>query len=315
MKSTKLFIQIPCFNEEITLPVVLNDLPRQLPGISKIFILVVDDGSGDNTTQVAVDNNVDYVLQHDKRRGLAKTFSAGIDACLYLGADIIINIDGDNQYPGYEIENLIRPILHKKADIVIGDRNNAKEHSLQLGKRLVHRIGDPFIRFFSRLDVKDPTCGFRAFSRSAAAKIRVYTSFSYSIETLIQLGTQDVRLKNIPIMTNKPLRASRLSNSILGYLFNHGISIFCTLLMYRRSVIFSSISLLIISFSLTLKISFWTAFIGLLTALLFMGGLTSNLLVMRGSIQNRERFRTWKNAKDERLESLKTTKIFRLNTD
>ena len=211
---TKLIVQIPCYNEEKTLPQTVSDIPRQIDGIDEVKILVIDDGSTDRTVEVAEEIGVDYIIKNTHNIGLARTFHEGLVACLSLGADIIVNTDGDNQYKGQDIPKLIAPILKGEAEIVIGDREtDTIPHFSPLKKRL-QKIGSVVVRMLSETDVQDPVSGFRAFSREAAMKMNVLSPFSYTIETVIQAGKKHITIKSVPIGTNPKTRESRLFKSI-----------------------------------------------------------------------------------------------------
>ncbi len=214
----KLLIQIPCHNEERTLPVTLADLPKQITGVDAIEILVIDDGSTDHTLDVARQLGVDHVVSFAARRGLAKAFMAGLDACLECGADIIVNTDGDNQYCGADVEKLVQPILAGHADMVVGCRPIEDiGHFSWVKKRLQH-WGSRTVRGLSGLDVPDATSGFRAFSREAALRLNIISDFTYTIETLVQAGKKNIATMWVPVRVNDPLRESRLFTGIPQYL-------------------------------------------------------------------------------------------------
>lgn len=214
----KLIVQIPCLNEEKTLPITVSDIPRQVEGIDEVEILVIDDGSTDRTVEAAQEAGVDHIVRFPKRKGLAKAFMAGIDACLRLGADIIVNTDADNQYEGSDIPKLIQPILEGKAEMVIGDRQvDTISHFSPMKKRL-QKIGSWVVRQVSHTQVSDTTSGFRAYSREAALNINVLSWFSYTLETIIQAGSKDIAIENVTVGVNEQLRESRLSSSTGAYL-------------------------------------------------------------------------------------------------
>ncbi|SHE68908.1 Glycosyltransferase involved in cell wall bisynthesis [Desulforamulus putei DSM 12395] len=229
----KLIVQIPCFNEEKTLPFTIRDIPRKIPGIDKVEILIIDDGSTDRTIEVAKKLGVDHIISNGINKGLAKTFSIGIDACLKLGADIIVNTDGDNQYNGRDIPKLITPILEGKADVVIGDRQTDTIKHFSFLKKKLQKLGSFIVRKASRTNVRDAASGFRAFSREAALHLNVISDFSYTMETLIALGRKKLNIIDVPINTNERLRESRLFKGMLSYINRSGGTIVRTYCMYR----------------------------------------------------------------------------------
>ena len=229
----KLIIQIPCFNEAETLEVTLNDLPKHIDGIDEIEYLIIDDGSHDNTAEVAKKWGVHYVVRFRRNKGLAKGFMAGLDACLKNGADIIVNTDADNQYCGADIETLVRPILDKKAHIVIGERPiDDTEHFTPLKKKLQH-FGSWVVRKASKTTIPDAPSGFRAYSREAAMRINVINDYTYTLETIVQSGREKMAVMSVPIRTTPELRESRLFHSMWGYIKKSMLTIVRTYLMYR----------------------------------------------------------------------------------
>ncbi|MEL6955454.1 MAG: glycosyltransferase family 2 protein [Pseudomonadota bacterium] len=215
---TKLIVQIPCLNEAETLPQTLADIPRDIPGISRVEVLVIDDGSMDGTRDIAIAHGVDHVISNPVNKGLAYSFQRGIDACLARGADIIVNTDGDNQYCGADIVALVAPVLSGRADIVVGDRKTGQiEHFSSLKKRL-QRLGTTFVSQMAEADVRDAVSGFRAFSADAARALTVRSSFSYTTETLIQAGKKRLTIASVPVRTNPVARPSRLFRSIPQFL-------------------------------------------------------------------------------------------------
>jgi len=228
---TKLIIQIPCFNEEKSLPVTLKELPRKLPGVEKIEWLIVDDGSTDRTIEVALSLGVDHVVRLIRHQGLAKGFMAGIQACVEKGADIIVNTDADNQYFAGDIIKLVQPILDGKAEIVVGERPITEIKHFSPLKKLFQRWGSWMVRKVSQTDIPDAPSGFRAISREAAMRMHVFSEYTYTIETIIQAGQHGMAIMSVPIRTNDFLRKSRLIHSIPAYLarsFNTIIRIFMT---------------------------------------------------------------------------------------
>ena len=214
----KLIIQIPCFNEEETLPLTVADIPRKIDGVDEIELLIIDDGSSDRTIEVARELGVDHIVRNKSNMGLARTFRRGLDACLHAGADIIVNTDGDNQYAGQDIPKLIRPILEERADIVIGDRQTDKIPHFSPFKKKLQRLGSAVVRKLAGVWVPDAVSGFRAFSREAALRTNIVSPFSYTIETVIQAGKKDMAVESIPVRTNPKTRESRLFKSMPAFI-------------------------------------------------------------------------------------------------
>jgi glycosyltransferase involved in cell wall biosynthesis len=234
----KLIVQIPCFDEQETLPETLAELPREIPGIDEVEWLVVDDGSGDRTVEVARENGVDHVVRLTNNKGLAAAFQAGLDACLKLGADVIVNTDADNQYVGADIPKLLEPILAGQADMVIGDRETDQiEHFSPLKKRL-QRLGSAVVRRASGTNVPDTTSGFRAYNREAALQLQVVSTFTYTLETIIQAGKQTVAVDHVPVRTNPKTRDSRLFPSMSAYVRRNTVSIFRIYSLYEPLRVF-----------------------------------------------------------------------------
>ena len=238
----KLIIQVPCYNEAETLEIALNDLPKHIDGIDTIEYLIINDGSADNTVEVAKNWGVNYVVNFKQNKGLAKGFMAGLDACLRNGADIIVNTDADNQYCGDDIEKLVRPILDEKADIVIGERpidNTA--HFSPLKKKLQH-LGSWTVRVASHSDIPDAPSGFRAYSREAAMRLNVVNEYTYTLETIVQAGRTKMAMTSVPIRTNAELRPSRLFSSMFGYIKKSMLTIIRAYMMYKPLMAFTTLS-------------------------------------------------------------------------
>lgn len=239
----KLIVQIPCYNEESTLPETVRDIPRQIQGIDAVEILVVDDGSTDRTVAVAREIGVDHIVQNINNKGLAAAFLAGLDACLRRGADIIVNTDGDNQYRGGDIGALVAPILKGEADLVIGDRRTDTIAHFSGPKRRLQWLGSMVVRLLSQTDVADAVSGFRAFSREAAMKMNVVSRFTYTIETVIQAGKQQLAVASVPIGTNEQRRESRLIDSVPRFIGRSIATMIRTYTMYKPLRVFTYIGL------------------------------------------------------------------------
>ena len=240
----KLIIQVPCLNEAETLEIALDALPKHIDGIDEIEYLIINDGSQDNTVEVAKKWGINYVVNFRRNKGLAKGFMAGLDACLRNGADIIVNTDADNQYCGDDIEKLVRPILEEKADIVIGERPiDATEHFSPLKKKLQH-LGSWTVRVASNSDIPDAPSGFRAYSREAAMRLNVTNEYTYTLETIIQAGHQKIAMESVPIRTNAELRKSRLFSSMFGYVKRSMVTIIRSFIMYKPLRFFGTIGIL-----------------------------------------------------------------------
>jgi len=252
----KLIIQIPCYNEAKTLPETVADLPRSLPGIDCIEYLVVDDGSTDDTARVARELGVHHVVRFTGNRGLAQAFAAGLDACLVRQADIIVNTDADNQYVGADIARLVEPILAGRADMVVGDRQVASVPSFSPLKRSLQRLGSWVISRAAGAAIPDAASGFRALTREAALRTLVLSSYSYTLETLIQAGAQHMKVEYAPIRTNAPRRPSRLMHHLPDYLSNSATTIVRAYALYRPLRVFVMAGALAIFAGLLLGLRF-----------------------------------------------------------
>mgnify|MGYP001077807621 CR=1 FL=1 len=242
----KLIVQIPCYNEEQTLPLTVKDIPRQIDRVDQVEILIIDDGSTDRTVQIAKEIGVDHIVKNTCNKGLARTFLAGLDASLRLGADIIVNTDGDNQYKGQDIPKLIAPILKGQADIVVGDRQADKIPHFSASKKKLQKIGSLVVRLLSETDVPDAVSGFRAFSKEAAMQMNIVSPYSYTIETLIQAGKKQLAVTSVPIGTNPKTRESRLFKSIPKFLERSVTTMIRMYTMYQPLRVFFYISCLCI---------------------------------------------------------------------
>jgi glycosyltransferase involved in cell wall biosynthesis len=243
--AMKLIIQIPCLNEELSLPVTLGDLPREVEGFDSVEWLVIDDGSTDATIEVARNHGVDHVVRLTNNKGLAQAFQAGLDASLKLGADVIVNTDADNQYNAADIQKLVAPIVRGDADLVVGDREVQTIDHFSPVKKLLQRLGSWVVRRASNTTVPDTTSGFRAYNREAALQLQVVSRFTYTLETIIQAGKMTVAIDHVPIRTNPKLRDSRLFKSISSYVRTNAASIFRIYAQYEPLRVFLAAAALV----------------------------------------------------------------------
>jgi Glycosyltransferases involved in cell wall biogenesis len=258
----RVFIQIPCLNEADTLPEVIRDLPREIPGIEEIYTLVIDDGSVDATVEIAKRVGIDYILHNSRNIGLAQSFANGIESCLLLDADIVVNTDGDNQYCGARIAQLVSPILGKNADIVVGCRDITNHPEFSRFKKFLQWFGSAIVRWLSGTKIPDATSGFRAMNRHAAMRISVMSNFSYTLETLIQAGRIGFRVEWIPVEVNPQTRASRLFRSKFDFIRSQLLTMMGVFLFYcpmRFFGILASIAL-VGAFFLTAHIAYFLWF-------------------------------------------------------
>jgi len=242
----KLIIQIPCYNEEATLPLTIVDLPKQIDGIDKIETLIINDGSKDRTLEIAKQVGVNHIVNFKRNKGLAKAFEAGLEEALKQGADIIVNTDADNQYFGGDIEKLVRPIIDGEADVVIGDRRTKGIKHFSPVKKLLQKIGSMTVRKLSNSDIKDAVSGFRAYNRETALKINILTDFSYTIENIIQLEYIKAKIVSVPIRTNPKTRKSRLFKSIPNFISQQLTTLIRAYSNYRALKVFTLIGLILI---------------------------------------------------------------------
>jgi glycosyltransferase involved in cell wall biosynthesis len=260
-KNVKLIIQIPCHNEEQTLPITLANLPKSIPGVDAIETLIIDDGSTDRTVEVAQAHKVNHIVQLTNQMGLARAFMAGIDASLKLGADIIVNTDGDNQYNGQDVVLLVQPILEKTAHMVIGDRNTDSIPHFSPFKKRLQKIGSWVVRQLSNTNIPDVTSGFRAYSKDAALQLNVVSNFSYTLETIILAGNKNIAMTYVPVRTNPKLRESRLFSSIANYLTRSGSTMIRVYTMYRPLKVFTILGLVLLGSGFFLSLRFIISFI------------------------------------------------------
>ena len=230
---TKLIIQIPCYNEEATLGITLSALPRQVPGVTTVEWLIIDDGSTDKTVEVAKAYGVDHIVSFPRHQGLASAFVAGLEASLAAGADIIVNADADNQYSADDIPRLIAPIVERRADIVIGSRPISTTAHFSPIKKFLQGLGSWVVRIASKTDIPDAPSGFRAMSRDAAMRLHVFNEYTYTLETIIQAGQKGMIVTSVPIRTNEDLRPSRLFKSIPSYIQRQILTILRVFMTYK----------------------------------------------------------------------------------
>jgi glycosyltransferase involved in cell wall biosynthesis len=254
--TVKLIIQIPCYNEETTLPATLRDLPRTLPDVDAIEYLVVDDGSDDRTVEIAEELGVHHVVRHKTNRGLAAAFVTGLEAALAAGADVIVNTDGDNQYYGPDVEALIKPILEGRADIVVGDRGVAALEHFSPVKRALQQLGSWIVQRAAGIPIPDATSGFRAFTREAALRLTVLSGYTYTLETLIQAGARGMAVIYVSVRTNPQARDSRLIRSIPSFLALSAVTIVRFYTMYRPLRVFMTVSGALIAIAVLLGTRF-----------------------------------------------------------
>ena len=278
----KLIIQIPCYNEEETLELAYNDLPRHIDGIDTIEYLIINDGSQDNTVAKARELGFHHIVSFKRNKGLARGFMAGLDACLHLGADIIVNTDADNQYCGADIEKIVRPILDGKADIVIGERPIDETAHFSWKKKKFQHLGSWVVRVASNTDIPDAPSGFRAYSREAALRINVVNEYTYTLETIIQAGHNKVAMTSVPIRTNEETRPSRLFSSMWRYMKRSATVITRSFVMYQPLKFFSTLGIVLMLVGTVLGVRF-LIYMGMgdgdghiqsliLTAILLLGG-------------------------------------------
>ena len=252
----KLIIQIPCFNEAQTLAIALSALPREVQGFTSVEWLIIDDGSKDNTAEIAVENGVDHIVRHVGNKGLARAFMTGLDASLRLGADVIVNTDADNQYNADDIPALTLPILQNKAEIVVGARPISVIAHFSPAKKILQRLGSWVVRTASDTDIPDAPSGFRAMTRVAAQRLMVFNDYTYTLETIIQAGQKNMAITSVPIRVNADLRPSRLVRSVPSYVRRSMVTIIRIFVIYRPFSFFGTIGAFIFSLGFLIGLRF-----------------------------------------------------------
>lgn len=252
----KLIIQIPCYNEADTIGLTLAELPRQIEGVDSVEWLIINDGSKDDTVSAAKAAGADHIVNLSKNKGLATAFMVGLEECLKLGADVIVNTDADNQYNAKDIPALIRPIIEGKADIVIGARPIDTVEHFSMLKRILQKFGSYVVRLASNTDVADAPSGFRAISRDAALHLNVFNAYTYTLETIIQAGQKNMIIVSVPVRTNKDIRPSRLIKSMPSYIKRSMLTIVRIFVVYQPFRFFLTIGLIIFSLGFTLGLRY-----------------------------------------------------------
>lgn len=295
----KLIIQIPCYNEQYALPITLKNLPKKIRSIDTIEYLIIDDGSTDKTIETAKKNGAHHIVKLPRHSGLAKAFTKGIETCLSLGADIIVNIDADNQYCANDIEKLVEPIIENRAEIVVGERPIDKMKDFTKVKKFLQKFGSWVVKIVSGTNIKDAPSGFRAISREAAYSLNVFSKYTYTLETIIQAGLSGITILSVPIRVNEKLRPSRLIKSIPSYVNRSLITILRIFITYRPLRFFTIIGLLFFIPGIVLGIRFLYFFIVgngaghiqslIFTAILIILGVLFGILGLIGDLISKNR--------------------------
>ena len=284
----KLIIQIPCYNEAETLAIALKEIPRSIPGVDTVELLIINDGSTDRTVEVAKENGVTHVVDFPKNKGLAKGFMAGIERCLHEGADIIVNTDADNQYNAADIPKLIQPILDGSAEFVVGERLISNIRHFSPIKKALQKLGSYVVRKISQTNIPDAPSGFRAISRDTAMRLNVHSKYTYTLETIIQAGLNDIAITSVPVRVNEDLRPSRLVKSSSSYIKRSIFTMLRIFVVYKPFRFFMSIGLFVFSLGTILGLRFLFFFFTgngaghiqslILTAILLMMGFQTMLV-------------------------------------
>ncbi|MFW5799386.1 MAG: glycosyltransferase family 2 protein [Spirochaetota bacterium] len=291
----KLIIQIPCYNEAKTLATALKHIPREIEGVDKVELLIINDGSTDNTVEIAGENGVDHIVSFSKNKGLARGFMAGLDECIKKGADIIVNTDADNQYNANDIPKLIKPILDGKADMVVGERPISKTKHFSPIKKFLQKMGSRVVRMVSKTNIPDAPSGFRAMSKDAAMRLNVFNDYTYTLETIIQAGQKDMAITSVPVRTNEDLRPSRLVKSIFSYIKRSIATIIRIFVIYRPFRFFFTIGFILFLTGFIIGIRFLVLYFQgegqgniqslILAAILLIIGFQTILMAFQSDIQ------------------------------
>ena len=241
----RVVVQVPCLNEEETLPLVLKSIPKKIPGVDEIIVLIIDDGSTDKTVEVAKKHGVTHFVKHARNQGLGRSFHDGVQKALELGADIVVNTDGDNQYPQDRIGDLVQPVIREEADIVIADRQTNKIAHFSAGKKLLQRLGSAVVNKAAGTALPDAASGFRAYSRESLIRLNTITRFSYCTETIIQAGNKGLKIVSIPVETNPKLRESRLFKSTGEHVRKSAVTIIRAYVMYKPYMVFGVLGIIL----------------------------------------------------------------------
>lgn len=237
----KVVVQVPCLNEEATLPLVLKSIPKLVPGVDEIIVQIIDDGSTDKTVEVAKKHGVKHFVRHARNQGLGRSFHDGVQNALAMGADIVVNTDGDNQYPQDRIGDLVQPIIKGQADIVIADRQTSKIAHFSATKKLLQKVGSAVVNKAAGTTLPDAASGFRAYSRESLIRLNTITRFSYCTETIIQAGNKGMKIVSIPVVTNPKLRESRLFKSTPEHVIKSAVTIIRAYVMYKPYMVFGTL--------------------------------------------------------------------------
>lgn len=244
----KVIVQIPCYNEEQTLPLVVNSIPKKISGVDRLEIMIIDDGSTDRTVEIAKELGVHHIVRHKRNMGLARSFQDGVNHALELGADILVNTDGDNQYPQERIPDLIKPIIGGQAEIVVADRQTKTIEHFSPAKKLFQAFGSTVVNKAAGTTLPDAASGFRAYSQLSLLRLNVVTKFSYCMETIIQAGAKNLAITSVPVTTNPKTRESRLFKNMWQHMYKSGMAILRAYVMYRPYVLFTSLTILFLVF-------------------------------------------------------------------